>query len=295
MKKLFLYVIFTLPFFVNGQSNKKKMFALMFANNAEQVDANIALGDAFLTTSATTRAYWDFTTLSGHDGTVLASHEDLSISGTWDLDDASGVNNPKTGIVRTGSRSVRALRAKTASTFKEAFKTTTAATNLLKNDVEVHMLLSLEDGQNASKNYIFGSANGGTQFFRVSINSSGNIVLEYAAAGAGLSTLTSSGATFPNGLTGVHLLRLRCDFTTDVISGMLNGIPITFSLTSGNAVSTWNASTWTSNTRGCGIGTCFDGSFPVDTLNLKYILKCAVTDLLTDDQYLQLAASFLNY
>lgn len=295
MKKIVLCLLIALPLIVSAQNNKNKMFAVLFANNTEEVDANIALGDAFLTTSATTRAYWDFTTLSGSDGTVLASHEDLSTSGTWDLDDGSGVNNPKTGIVRTGSRSVRALRAKTASTFKEAFKTTTAAVNLLKNDVEVHFLISLEDGRNASNNTIFGSTNGGTQFFRLRVNSAGNITLEYAASGAGLSTLTSSGATFPDGLTGVHLLRVRCDFTTDVISGMLDGIPLTFSLTSGNAVSTWNASTWTSGSRGCGIGGDWSGSFSVDTSNVKYILKCAVTNLLTDDEYLKLAASFLNY
>jgi hypothetical protein len=159
----------------------------------------------------------------------------------------------------------------------------------------VHFLISFEDGRNASNNTFFGSANGGTQFFRLRVNSAGNITLEYAASGAGLSTLTSSGATFPDGLTGVHLLRIRCDFTTDVISGMLDGIPLTFSLTSGNAVSTWDASTWTSSSRGCGIGGDWSGSFSADTSNLKYILKCAVTDLLTDDQYLQLASSFLNY
>ena len=293
--KLTLALLLALSLSANAQNKKKQMFMALLSGSSEVADPNIALGDAFLTISATTRAYWDFTTLSGADGTVLSSHEDLSISGTWDLDDGSGVNNPKSGIIQRGTSSVACLRAKTASTYKEAFKTTTAATNLLKNDVEVHFLISFEDGRNASNNTFFGSDNGGTQLFRLRVNSAGNITLEYAASGAGLSTLTSSGATFPDGLTGVHLLRIRCDFTTDVISGMLDGIPLTFSLTSGNAVSTWNASTWTSGSRGCGIGGDWSGSFSADTSNLKYILKCAVTDLLTDDQYLQLASSFLNY
>lgn len=207
MRKLIIAILLLTSVLSNAQ-NKKKIFAILSASNGEQVDPNIALGDAFLTTSTTTRAYWDFTTLSGADGTVLSSHEDLSISGTWDLDDGSGVNNPKSGIIQRGTSSVACLRAKTASTYKEAFKTTTAATNLLKNDVEVHFLISFEDGRNASNNTFFGSANGGTQFFRLRVNSAGNITLEYAASGAGLSTLTSSGATFPDGLTGVHLLRL---------------------------------------------------------------------------------------
>lgn len=292
MRKLIIAILLLTSVLSNAQ-NKKKIFAILFASNGEQVDPNIALGDAFLTSNAKTRSYWDFTTLSGADGTVLSSHEDLSISGTWDLDDGSGVNNPKSGIIQRGTSSVTCLRAKTASTYKEAFKTTTAATNLLKNDVEVHLLINLEDGQ-IGTNILFGSADGGTRYFRFRVTSTGLLQLEYAAGASGLSTIISTGTVLPDGLTGVYLIRLRCDFTTDVISGMINGIPITFSVSSGNAISTWNAANWVS-TRSCGVGGSYDGAFTADATVVKYILKGAVTDLLTDDEYLILAASFLNY
>ena len=293
IKLIISMLLLALSVSANAQNKKKQMFMALLSGSSEVADPNIALGDAFLTTSATTRAYWDFTTLSGADGTVLSSHEDLSISGTWDLDDGSGVNNPKSGIIQRGTSSVACLRAKTASTYKEAFKTTSAATNLLKNDVEVHLLINLEDGQ-IGTNILFGSADGGTRCFRFRVTSTGLLQLEYAAGASGLSTIISTGTVLPDGLTGVYLIRLRCDFTTDVISGMINGIPITFSVSSGNAISTWNAANWVS-TRSCGVGGSYDGAFTADATVVKYILKGAVTDLLTDDEYLILAASFLNY
>lgn len=290
MRQLFLLLLVSLPLL--GAAQKKKLIFLL-QQGGEQADANIALGTTFLTTNAKTRAYWDFTSLGVSDGTVLSSYNDLSVGGVWDLDNASGVNNPKAGIIQRGTSYTTALRAKTPSTYKEAFKTTSAATNLLKNDVEVHLLINLEDGQ-IGTNILFGSADGGTRYFRFRVTSTGLLQLEYAAGASGLSTIISTGTVLPDGLTGVYLIRLRCDFTTDVISGMINGIPITFSVSSGNAISTWNAANWVS-TRSCGVGGSYDGAFTADAIVVKYILKGAVTDLLTDDEYLILAASFLNY
>lgn len=292
MRKLIIAILLLTSVLSNAQ-NKKKIFAILSASNGEQVDPNIALGDAFLTTSATTRAYWDFTELGTDDGTVLTSYNDLSLSGTWDLDNASGANNPKSDIIQRGTSSTTTLRAKTASTFKEAFKTTVAAENLLKNNVEVHMLLSLEDGRNASTNILFGSANGGTLKFSIRVTALGEIQIQYASYTA-ISTSTSTIVCFPDGLTGVHLLRIRLDFTTDVFSGNFDGIPLSFS-TTGTAIASLDPSFWNSGANGCGIGGEWSGSFAVDTSNLKYILKAAVTNLLTDAEYLNLAASFLNY
>lgn len=262
------------------------------------LDPNISLGDTFLTTNAKTRAYWNFTTqLTGVDDAAIVSVADLRGNG-WTLGTQSGVNTPKEGVLQEGTNTIKALKAATASTLKQALVTNTAAQNLLIGSPEVHMLIDLTDGQQAGTMVLFGSANGGTQFFRLRVNAAGNLQLEYAAQAAGLSTLTSSGYVIPNGFTGIHLIRLRCDFVTDVISGMINGVPITFSLTSGNAISTWNPAIWTSGARGCGVGGDWSGSFAADGSALatpKYILKTAVTDLLTDDEYLIVAASLLNY
>jgi len=280
---------------MNPVVNPISNLLLLNSGNQISIDPNIALGDTFLTTNAKVRAYWNFTGIAGNDGDVLTSYNDLSLSGTWDLTNSVGANNPKLGKIQDGTDVVSCLRAKTASTIREAFITTLPAVNLLKNSVECHFLMKFEDGQNASSNIFFGSSNGGTQFFRLRVTSTGRLQLEYAAAAAGLSTILSDTVVIENGETGVYLIRLRLDFTTDVVSGMVNGIPITFSVSSGNAISAWNPANWTSNTRECGIGGEWSGSFVADTSTRKYILKSAVSDLLTSDEYLILAASFLNY
>lgn len=258
------------------------------------IDPNIALGDIFLTSNAKTRAYWNFTTqLTGVEGAAITSVSDLRGNG-WTLSNFSGAATPVEGKIQVGLNEITTLNAFTPSGTESALVGTTASTNLLKNSLEVNLLVNLFDGIPSSATYLFGAANGGTQFFRIGVNTSGNLTLEYAAAGAGLSTLTSSGNALINGLTGVTLIRVICDFNTDVISGMVNGVPITFSLTSGNAVSTWNPANWICS-RGVGVGGHWDGAFTNDAIVNKHILKCAVTDLITPDEYIQVAASFLNY
>ena len=291
MKKIFLLLALALSISAYAQIDKKKAFFLL-QSSGEQTDPNIALGDAFLTSNAKTRSYWDFTSLSGSEGDAITSVSDLRGNG-WTLGNFSGSATPLVGNIQSGTTLIKTLHSYTASGFESGLVGTGAATNLLINSVEVHLLVNLFDGRPSSFLYLFGCSNGGTQYFRLGVNASGNLTLEYAAAGAGLTTLSSSGYALPNGLTGVTLIRLVCNFTTDVISGMINGVPITFSVGSGNAISSWNPALWVCS-KGIGVGGHWDSSFTNDTGATKHTLKCAVTDLITDDEYLQLAASFLN-
>lgn len=258
------------------------------------VDPNIALGDTFLTSNAKTRAYWNFTTqLTGVEGAAITSVSDLRGNG-WTLSNFSGAATPVEGKIQVGLNEVTTLNAFTPPGTESALVGTTASTNLLKNSVEVHLLVNIFDGVPSGTLYLFGAGNGATQNFRVGVNTSGNLKLEYAASGAGVSTLTSSGNALINGLTGITLIRLICDFSTDVISGFVNGVPVTFSLTSGNAISTWNPANWVCS-KGVGVGGHWDSVFSDDGSVNKHILKCAVTDLITPDESIQVAASFLNY
>jgi len=292
MKKLLLYLII-IPAITFGQVNKKHIY-FMLNNQANSADPNIALGNTFLTTNAKSRAYWDFTTqLTGVEDAAITSVSDLR-GNSWTLGNFSGGATPVEGKIQIGLTEITTLNAYTPSGVESALVGTSAATNLLKNSVEVHLLVNLFDGQPSSALYLFGCSNGGTQYFRLGVNTSGNLTLEYAAAGAGLSTLTSSGNALINGLTGVTLIRLICDFGTDVISGYVNGVPISFSLSSGNAVSSWNPANWVCS-KGVGVGGHWDSVFTNDDTINKHILKCAVTDLITNDESIQIAASFLNY
>lgn len=266
--------------------------AKIFSSFGTYVDPNIAVGDWFLTSNAKTRAYWDFTALTGAEDSSITSVSDLRGNG-WTLTNNSGGFTPTVGYLQSELNTIYALKALTQSGTKQALFTSTAATNLLKNSVEVHLYVCLVDGQNSATNILCGTGNGGTKQFRITVNSTGNIVVNYAAQGT-QSVLTSSGAVFKDGFTGFTLLRVIFDFGTDTISGMINGISITFSLTSGTAISAWDPSLFVSLS-GFGIGGNVDSTaWTADTTNYKYILKAAVTDLLTDDQYLTVAASFLN-
>lgn len=291
MKKLLLYLLI-IPALTFGQVNKKHIY-FMLNNQANSADPNIALGNTFLTTNAKSRAYWDFTTqLTGVEDAAITSISDLSPN-SWTLENFAGAATPVEGKLQVELQEIKTLAAYTSAGYEKGLVGNSASTNLLKNSLEVFLLINLIDGQTGGTQWLFGVSNGGTQNFRIGINATGNIEVQYAAAGATNSVLTSSGNALINGLTGMTLIRVIFDFTADVISGYVNGVPVSFTLNSGNALSVWNPANWTCS-KGIGIGGHWDGVFTNDTGN-KHILKIAVTDILTNDEYIQLAASFLNY
>jgi hypothetical protein len=191
------------------------------SEDIDETDPNIALGDTFLTSDAKTRAYWNFTTqLSGNESDAITSVSDLRGNG-WTLGNFSGGAFPIIGKMQEGLRQVNVLNAYTPSGFEHGLVGTTAATNLLKNSVEVHLLLNVFDGQPASTIYLFGCGSG-TLNFRIGVNTSGNITVDYSSFTT-LSQLSSTGNSLINGLTGVRLIRVRLDFGTDTISGIVDG------------------------------------------------------------------------
>lgn len=261
-------------------------------NDGTSNDPNIALGDELLTTDVDVRAYWDFTKLTGNEGEPTGNVSDLR-GNNWTLSNFSGATTSLVGEIQIGTRLIKCLHSYTASGYEYGLVGTTASTNLLKGSVEVHMLINLVDGRETTNQYVFGCSNGGTQIFRVGITPAGKISLEYAASGAGLSTILSDQTPIPNGMTGIIMISLILDLdTTDTLKGYVNGVPITFTVSSGNALSIWNPSNWVC-TKGVGIAGHWDGVFTNDT-GVKYCLKAAVTNLLTQDKRLYLMASFLN-
>lgn len=234
------------------------------------------LGYEYLIANA--KVGWVFDNISGSEGASITSV--ASVVGTSNpLTDNSGGLAPKRGSTQIGTTVYSGLRANTASgtTPKQALITTNQPDSYFQSDFEIDLTFNLVDGQGAT-NYLFGVSNGGTQVFRCSVNSSGNIVLEIAAS-ASLSTFTCTGNAISNNYSGIIYLRIRADFTGDVLSVWVNGVPLTVSLTSGPAFSTINPASFFFNVRKLGVGGTWDGSFAADGISNKVLHRLYITPL----------------
>jgi len=298
MKKFFLLAISVFFFSCSyAQIDKRKMMFMLMNSSISDVNPNIALGNALLTTNAKTRAYWDFTQIVGDDWDILTSHPDISVNGTYNLINNSGAFSPSLGFFNVGEKVISTIRARTTSGVNNAFITSQVATALSNGAREFHYLFTLQDGRQPDGNRLAGilANNGVTLITR--IDSSGKILFNFGYGG-NTCTYLSDNSVISDNVTDIHLLRIR--MTTTSVTMMLDGVVIPCSLSAGVAISTITLSGFsTPLTYGVGgvIGnannnTIFrtDGSIPY-----KYIIKHAVTDLLTDEEYLQLVASFNDF
>lgn len=264
----------------------------------EVVNPNIALGDTLLTTDSKTKAYWDFTNIVGNDWDILTSHPDSSVNGTYGLVNFSSTTNfnPSLGFFNVGESVIGTLRAKTSSGIYNAFITSPVATGLGNGEREFHFLCSLQDGISGTGNRLAGlepNNNLGTMVTR--IDSSGKIYFSYGYSNSFYCTYLSDSVVIANDSTDMHLLRVR--MTTSGVTFMLDGFNVPCSLSAGVAISTITLSNYTSAIEyGVGGSLGNDNNIKrfVPDLSYKYIIKHAVTSLLTDTEYLQIAASFLN-
>lgn len=256
---------------------------------------NIALGNTFLTTNSKVRAYWNFTNIDGDDWDILTSHPDNSVNGTYNLINNSGAFTPSIGFFNIGETVVSALRSRTTSGVEKAFITSQVATALGNGEREFHFLFTLQDGIQTDGNRLAGilANNGAVITTRIE---AGKIHFTYGYGGNTCNYL-SDNAVVSNNSTDIHLLRVR--MTTTSVTMMVDGIVTPCSLSSGVAISTITLSGF-STPLAYGVGGVIGNAnslttFRIDTpIPYKYILKHAITDLLTDIEYLYLSASFLN-
>lgn len=269
------------------------------SSSVDTVNPNIALGDALLTQNTITKAYWDFTDVSGDNWDILTVHPDSSINGTYNLVNFSSTTNfnPSLGFFNIGENVVSTLRARTSSGIYNAFVTSPVATGLGNGEREFHFLFSLQDGMSSSGNRLAGlepNNNLGTMVTR--IESNGKLYFKYGYSNSFNCTYLSDNVVIANGSTDIHILRVR--MTTTGVSFMLDGVNVPCSLSAGVDISTLTLSSYTSAIQYAVGGSLGNDNnikrFIADTIDYKYVLKHAVTDLLTDAQYLQLVASFLN-
>ena len=279
--------------------NVRDLLFLFSSSSGEIVNPNIALGDTLLTQNTITKAYWDFTNIDGDNWDVLTAHSDSSINGTYNLVNFSSTTNflPSLGFFNIGENVVSTLRARTSSGIYNAFVTSPVATGLGNGEREFHFLFTLQDGMAGVGNRLGGlepNNNLGTMVTR--IESNGKLYFKYGYSNSFNCTYLSNSAVIANGSTDIHILRVR--MTTTSVSFMLDGVNVPCSLSAGVDISTLTLSNYTSAIEYAVGGSLGNDNnikrFVSDLGDYKYILKHAITGLLTDAQYLQLVASFLN-
>lgn len=260
------------------------------------INPNIALGNTLLTTNSKVRAYWNFTGLQGDDWDILTALPDSSLNGTYNLVNNSGAFQPSLGFFNAGESVVGTLRARTSSGINNGLMTSQVATGLGNGEREYHFLFSLQDGVQTGSNKLAGmQANSLTSI--ITMIDGGKISFTFALNNINTCTYLSDSAVIANNITDIHLLRIR--MTTTSVTMMLDGVLIPCSLSAGVAISTITLSSFTT-TLSYGIGGVIGNAIATPTFRpdagipYKYILKHAVTDLLTDTEYLQLSSSFLN-
>src|SRR5690606_4689782 len=116
--------------------------------------------------------------------------------------------------------------------------------------------------------------------FSFLITTTGKLLVRYRTPSAD-SRWDSTGAVLPDGVNGVHILRIKYDFTDDVFGIWLDETPIPGSFISGNMASL-DPSTWAMD-RDIYIGNFNDGS-PSSNPVTNSIIAVAVTDILTDQE-----------
>jgi len=247
-------------------------------------------GYAVVKTNA--RAAWDFT----HMGKCLYETKDTVVdfsgNGRNAFRDGTTFNPIVVETMIEGGNSITAAGCENTNVTKKCYVSDGAATNLFNTDFEIHMTLSLQDGQIGSQ-YFFGLNNGSGRRLYLYFTSSGKVRLALTLAGNTVSEWESNYA-FQNNTTGAHYIRLRCDFTTDVLKMYIDGIETTITLLSGDAFNLINPASF-SNTWGTAIGGTRTGSTTVQSANGNMLIyKAAVTPLLTNNQSLK-AANWFTY
>lgn len=238
------------------------------------------------------RIFYDFTTLTGADGSAITSVNDLSPNGR----NLEGSGSP---VVK--DKQIDGITYKTAETYTDSnptrrvlqLATASHANNVFNSSFEIFATFMLEDGQPATTNTmnywgIINGVNRNASCFRQNY-STPNYFLNafYFTDSAKLSSYgwsTANGNPFIDGPMGQTLVRIKWDFENDIFLLQVNGVGGTYTMFT-NITNITDASSWTAGTYKFCIGSINDnGTILVSATNRINWLRFAVTPILTSQQ-----------
>ena len=168
------------------------------------------------------KIYYDFTLLTGANGSVITSVPDLSPNGINASNEAPA-QNPVILTESIGANQVKSFKglASSGTTLRDILISNTYGDNQFRSDFEVIFCGNISDSADTD---FFGVANG-TNDIRFKVQGARYwFEYRYSAATARRFVAQQTTGTVQN-LTpsGVNLHRIRCDFTNHVFSYWLNG------------------------------------------------------------------------
>src|SRR5690606_6774659 len=232
-------------------------------------------GKTFLEQNAKSKLFYYFPSLTG-SGAISNGNDGLEDRSPGSRT-ATVVNSPSVRNITVNSITVPTLEAVGTN----AISIGDNGAGLFDEDFELFYVFQIEDGIPSGNHEFMGALSTAfTTNFSFLITTTGKLLVRYRTPSAD-SRWDSTGAVLPDGVNGVHILRIKYDFTDDVFGIWLDETPIPGSFISGNMASL-DPSTWAMD-RDIYIGNFNDGS-PISNPVTNSIIAVAVTDILTDQE-----------
>jgi len=209
-------------------------------------------GYTYLTQSA--KLFYDFTTLTGAEGSAITSVDDLSTNNR-DASNTSPAASPTTVKVVNGANEYNVFKAFPSAGSKDILLANAVGNDLFKTSFEVWVVWSATYSNTAYDFDLMGVGDGATDYFRMTLNTNQwNMQYRYSAGGGkffyALSTTTFYSA-FPQGKT---LIRFKMDFDADVCKLWHNGNDLSLTFNGANTIDTVNPTNFNCPTSKLAIG-----------------------------------------
>lgn len=256
---------------------------LWFLNSAS-ADA----GYTYLTQNA--KIFYDFTTLTGADGSAITTVQDLSANNI-DASNASPAQAPTLVYSQFGDNMIRVFKAFPTVGSKDVLISDTYFQNQITSDFEI--LCTSAQASEADRDW-FGVATG-TNVFRVNITANKiRIEYRYSAATARRFVIETTSTVYTASTnTGLRLYRFKFDFINDVFKFWIDGVEQAMTNLV-DAFSLIDPTKWANSTNKLCIGGYNNGG-TIGTMTAYHLMKNWVcTPILTDQQVLDVSNYLMN-
>lgn len=246
-------------------------------------------GYTYLTQSA--KLFYDFTTLSGADGSAITSVQDLGPNNI-DASNESPAVSPVMMYSQWGDEMIRTFKAwsNSSTSDENVLIANTTGESIFKSDFEI---LWLGAQSNESDRDFFGMATG-TNVLRCNITTN-KVRFEYRySAATARRFVADTPSTFftASEKSGLSLFRIKCDFTNDVFKFWYNGVEI--SMTSlVDAFSLIDPTKWANSNKLCVGGYNNAGTIGLYA-NYHLMANFAVTPILSDQEAIDVSNYLVN-
>lgn len=250
-------------------------------------------GYTYLTQNA--KLGYNFTTLTGAEGSAITSVEDLSTNNR-DASNTSPAQSPTTVKAVNGANEYNVFKAFPSAGSKDILLANAVGNDLFKTSFEVWVVWSATYSNTAYDFDLMGVGDGATDYFRMTLNTNQwNIQYRYSAGGGkffyALSPTTLFSA-FPQGKT---LIRFKMDFDSDVCKLWQNGNDLSLTFNGVHTIDTVNPSNFNCPTSKLAIGGYNNAGTITARTQAFNEYAFAITPICTNQQAVDVSDYLINY